>query len=356
MRNKRFVRTVSIAVVALVLIAVGLAVYSALTERSDPGESLPTPSQLMFNVRPLGERTIDTNKLRRAIGSDKNYASFAVRSDLTLYYQLRNAEELAAFAEKSGMKGELPDVDFDSLYLLVSPGREILNLNNNLSQTTADGEIVAYMEYSKEYRDNVAYFYSMNRTDFLSGEALEKYYWSVGSDFSNLYALNEDSAEILSEGRFHKVLSYGEGSPVCMFIDSKGHTAMRLVADSFVAVSEYGEELVELKYGENTIYFDPHTSQVSTDYTYPTHYFLGKIIWYMRNYHDSELQLILRNVFDQTRYAKIVRLDFSTGIEDLDSLTKNVEYVDDTHVRVTYVGGDDKVERTTVEEVYPLSR
>lgn len=356
MRNKRSVRNFALIALALVLIAAGLTVYTVLTSESDREETLPTPSQLMFNIRPLGERTIDTNKLRREIGSDKKYASFAVRSEFTLYFQLRNAEELAAFAEKSGMKGELPDVDFDSSYLLVSTGRSIINLNKNLSKTTADGELVAYMEYSDEYRGNVAYLYSMNRADFLSGEALERYYWSVSSEFSNLYELSEDSAKVLSEGKYHKVLDYGDGSPVCIFVDVKGHTSLRLVADSFISVNEYNDELVELKYGENTIYFDPSVSQVSTDYAFPTHYFTGKIVWYMRNYHEEELQLILRDAFDQTHYAKIVRLDFSTGVEDLDSLTKNVEYVDNTHVRVTYIGGDDKVVRTTVEEVYPIER
>ena len=71
---------------------------------------------------------------------------------------------------------------------------------------------------------------------------------------------------------------------------------------------------------------------------------------------DGKLQLILRDAYDSTFYAKIITLPFTYDLDNIDSLVQKVTVVDNTHVSVEYYKGENRELVKETVEVYSLNR
>ena len=100
---------------------------------------------------------------------------------------------------------------------------------------------------------------------------------------------------------------------------------------------------IEISAGTNlclTQYYDIKADKFSEIFQTPLATQNNKVV-YMK---DSET-LIVRDIFDESRYVKEFRLDFSTSAVPA-TLIKEAEFVNDDKLKITYLSGEDYNETT----------
>lgn len=354
----------------LILITIALSVITGMKKSTDEkintqgnqiGNTVPTPEMLKFGLRLENEVLCDLNGYMNDLKCDVRFSGYSINHDYKLIFQAKDKDSVSRYKEKLGISSKLPEIDFEQRYMLISLGHKLVGLTQENSKTdyVTSEKVPNIIYYNDEYKANTAYIYSMNKVDFLEGYSLEEYYWRTLSPECNL-VLNEDIPRtLLSEGKYSKTYRVGDSSyEYVIYNTDKEPINRNVLQNTPPEINELNNQLVEIALSDNRQYYvNPIESKISEIYEMPTHFLYRDIITYMRR-HNDEIQYILRNAYDDSAYAKIVRLDFPTSQPDteLDKLVLNADVVDKYHIRVTYLKGAEKVETTEIVEVYYLDR
>jgi len=356
--NRRTIIVV-LSVVTCIIIASSLIFFFMGLDKKDVhgGYDVPNYNQIRHDMVYQKEVQFDSEVLKRNILSDPCYSDYMIKDEYSMVYQITDAESEEMIKEYLGIKSDLPDIDYDSNYLLVSVGRPIVNMKSGLNNETLSGESVLEIVYSDdEYRKDCLFVYSMNKTKIVSGERLERYLWENNLPASNFYQPEEDTRQIVSEGKYHRLYKKSTGSYECALLTmDEGKINKRLFSQNEIKVTEFDLTLVKIDYGTSNVYYNVPRGVFSEEYAFNTEYLIYNIISYMR-VKDGKLQLILRDAYDSTFYAKIITLPFTYDLDNIDSLVQKVTVVDNTHVSVEYYKGENRELVKETVEVYSLNR
>lgn len=353
----KLVKVVAIIAAILLVISGVVVIATKLDKDVDPPSEIPTPNQLVYGISYAGEIGFDIQSVKKYILQDQTYAEYTVRDEYTMVYQITNEEKELKVKDILGIKEELPKVDYDEEYLLVSTGKKITDLNDKTKKIDSESlPIVDFVYSSEPYAYGSAFVYKMNARRVSSGETLEYYLWENASSESNLVFDDSFEKEILSEGKYHTMYLRSDGKYVYRLYDARGEEIKkRAVLEEQVNITEHGDTIIEIEKDGRSVYYNPQKNLYSEEYLMPTEYLIYNIIYYVRLY-DGEIQLILRDAYDKLFYAKIVRLPFTDDKENLHELVKSVEVIDDTSVWVEYYKGEKRELVREVAEVYNLKR
>ena len=348
-----------IAIIAAILVAVAgiLVMINSTSEPKDEYIDIPTPNQILYGINFKGKIDYDLDSVRSAIAEDERYAEYTLQDEYAMIYQINNEEKELKTKKLLGIKSELPAVDYDTQYLLLSVGKEIYDLNDRSKIYDLEGNPILEIEYSeKPYEAGKVFVYTMNPVKISSGDSLEYYLWENAAKTSNLIFDDSFEKEIISEGKHHTLYLRNDGKYVYRLYDSNGEEIRkRAVSDTPVSIVEHGDSILRIEKEKQTVYYNPVKNLYSEEYVVPTGYVIYNIISYMRIYND-EIQLILRDAYDKLFYAKIVRLPFTNDRENIHDLVKSIEVIDDTSVWVEYYKGENRELVREVVEVYNLKR
>ena len=159
---------------------------------------------------------------------------------------------------------------------------------------------------------------------------------------------------VTQEGEYYKLYSKNESLYELVLIDTEGNTVQRKIySDTVPDIREISNMMTEIKHSGITQYFNALRGSVSKEFTLKTYYLKYNIIGYVGMY-DGEIQLRLQDAYDTRLYGRIHRLPFAqVAEEEVESLIKSINVVDDTHIDVEYINSDDMlvVETVTVNNM-----
>ncbi len=354
-------------VVALVLLAVCLvvAVFGGGNKNDkDNGNGLgddyevPGVSHLMYGIKFVGDMKFDREKLLENLYSNPCFDGYKVDEEYCMVYQITNDDEKDEVFEYLGIKeGKLPEIDYTKESFVLSVGRPLEKISSNVNGLSSNNiEVLDVIYTDDEYTEDDVHVYRMNTSKFLSGEALEEYYWENLSSSSNMVLDETKTRNRTAIGTYYRLYEKSNGIYEIEMYANDGITlCRRFIADYPMKVTEYKSSLIKIDYGSGNKYYNTEKNVFSEDYSFNTEYLIYNLIRYMR-VRNGEIQMIIRDAYDTYLYGKIVRLPFTNDTGDLDSLVKSVSVVDDTHISVEYYTGDDRKLVKEIVEVYNLDR
>lgn len=355
--DRKLVKVLAVITLALVIIAVGLILFRKPNTPQDDPMKIPTPNQIMYGMSFEGTVSYNFDIIRRIIEAKEEYAEYTLRDEYSMIYQITNEENELKIKDYLGISTDLPEIDYNKRYLLLSIGREIYDIGSRSTVVDRDGQLVLDVVYAeKPYERGKVFVYSMNMQKMSSGDSLEFYYWENAHKMSNLIFDDSYEKEIISEGKFHTLYIRSDKKYVYRLYDHMGENIKkRAISQIPVVITEHADTILRIETEEKTVFYNPKKNIYSEDYTVPTGYLIYNIVTYMRLY-NGEIQLILRDAYDKLFYAKIVRLPFTKDKENIHDLVKSVEVIDDTSVWVEYYKGEDRELVREVVDVYNLKR
>ena len=340
------------------LVLVGLVVLSfvGVSKGNDKDEyDVPNYNYIRFDMSYEKEIAFDSEMLISSLKSNHMFSDYVINDEYSMIYQITDEDEEKQIKEYLGIESELPEVDYSKRYLLLSVGRPIDNMQSGVEEKTEAGYKVYDIKYSNvEYKKNSLFIYSMSTDKIASGEILERYWWSNNLSSCNFNVPEDDKREVISEGNYHKVYKKSTGEyEVALYDVLDKKLSRRLYSTDEIKVNEYLASMIKIQFVDSNVYYDANRVVFSEYYVFKTEYLIYNIISYVR-VKDGEIQLILRNAYNSDMYAKIIRLPFFYDVENLDTLVKSIEVVDNTHVIVEYYKAETKELVREKVEVYGL--
>lgn len=356
--NKKIVKI--LAVVALVLVSACIVV--ALIDKNDYSkddhivDEIPSPNDILYGLEKYGETEFSIESVINYYLNNKNYSRHTIKDEYCMVYQITNEEEAREVEKILGIRENLPAIDYSNKYMILSTGRELIEINIKLENYDENNNQIMTFEYAEgDYKEETAYIYIMNQRKFSSGEMYEKYLWEIGDEAGNLiydYSVNH---EMISEGKRYKLYLRDDGNYVYILYDTTGQTVRKhVVSEKPVEITDISETLLKVDDGEKSVYYNSVKNSYSEEYNMPTTYLIYNIIYYMRDY-EGRTQLILRDAYNKKLYAKIIELPFAES-DDIHSLVKSVSVISDTAVWVEYYKGEKNELVKEQVEVYYMKR
>lgn len=339
------------------LVLLGLIILSLVGLNGDKDKDkydVPNYNYIRFDMAYEKEIAFDSELLKSNLKSNHMFSDYAVKDQYSMIYQITDEDAESEIKEYLGIESELPKIDYTERYLLLSVGRPIDNMQSGAEEKIEAGYKVFDIKYSDvEYKKDSLFVYSMSMTKIASGDILERYWWSNNLSSCNFYEPEDDKRELISEGDYHKLYKKSTGEyEVALYSATDKKLNRRLYSEDVIKVNEYLVSMIKIQFSDLNVYYDASRVVFSEDYVFNTEYLIYDIISYVRM-KDGEIQLILRNAYNSDKYAKIIKLKFFYDAENLDTLVKSIEVVDNTHVMVEYYNEAKELVREKVE-VYGL--
>ena len=352
-------RKITLVVLSVIvcLALLGLVILSLAGLNKDKGKEgyeVPNYNYIRFDMVYEKEIAFDSELMKTNLRSNHMFSDYAIKDQYSMIYQITDEETESEIKEYLGIKSELPKIDYTERYLLVSIGRPIDNMQSGAEEKTEAGYKVFDIKYSNvEYKKNSLFVYSMSMTKIASGEILERYWWSNNLSSCNFYEPEDDKRQVVSEGNYHKLYKKSTGEyEVALYGALDKKLNRRLYSANEIKVNEYLVSMIKIQFADSNVYYDASRVAFSEEYVFTTEYLIYDIISYTR-IKDGKIQLILRNAYNSDKYAKIINLPFFYDSENLDTIVKSIEVLDNTHVMVEYYNETKELVREKVE-VYGL--
>ncbi len=355
--DKKIIKVVTLIAIFLVVLALVLVALRAIVGNDKEYENIPSPNQIIYGISYLGEVGYDIGKLNENLFEGSNYLGYELGQNYKMIYQITNEENELETKNYLGISSSLPEINYEEKYLLLSAGYRVSDIKNNSNKEDENRNSIMEIEYdTSEYFVNTVFVYTMNPVEVLSGEALEAYYWENALSECNLVEQESQKKELVDSGTHFKVYSRPDGIYEYNILSGQEKIAVRrgLSAEKPI-VEEFSDTLIKVDLGSKNFYYNSVKNIFSIDYEFKTGFLVYDIVTYMR-VKDGEIQLILRDAYDDKHYAKIIRLPFTDDKSDLDALLKSVKVVDSTTVTVEYYKGDDRTLTTENVEIYNINR
>lgn len=349
------VKIVGVIAALTVLGAVILGIAKGNEPEKEAGK-VSTPDQLVYGLTLDKAVDFDTEALKSYYKNELMFSDYSLADEYTMIYQVSDSDGYEKMGKIFGLKEALPTVDYKEKYLMLSVGREIEKISVS-AQNSVDAEHPIYaVDYSEKYTPGRLYVYKMKPVKMMSGVEYEQYCWENLLPNGNLVPIEQGSRETVSAGLYHRQYKTSNGHYEYELLSLDGKTAIkRFLKSEQTAVKEISDTLVKIDEGASSFYYNPTRRVLSEGYDFKTEHLIYNIITYMR-VKNGEIQLILRDAYDSTAYAKIVKLPFTEDTENIDSLVKSIKVLDDTHIEVEYYTGVDRRLITEKVEVYNLKR
>ena len=356
--SNRIVKIIAVIVVILLLICGALYFLNKEDDAPKNSMNVPTPNEILYGIRYIGDLNYDFDILKNSFSQVDFYSDYTIQEEYSMIYQITDKDEETQTKNFLGIIGDVPKTDYEKEYLLLSVGRRIQDIDDKLNKVDDNGLTVLDIIYvDEDYSYGKIFVYRMNTKKISSGISYEKYLWDNAIPNDNFIYNDSSANELIDQGKYYTIYKRKDNKYIYYLFDDTGENEQRrTISDVPVEIEEYGETIIKITKDGKSMYYNPQKDLFSMDeYDFQTNYLIYNIITYMR-IKDGQIQLILRNAYDKSLYAKIVRLQFTNDTNNIDSLVENVEVVDDTHIRVKYYKGDKRELVTEIVEVYDLRR
>ncbi len=312
-------------------------------ERPEDSTDIPSPNQLLFGFKKVGEAECDIDVLKKNILTDDRFLGYGLHDEYCMVYQATDFEAENALKKFIGIKSELPKIEYSKQYMVLSVGRAIEDISDKNKKTTDAGERVVDFTFGDSYSPNAVYVYSMKKTEFLSGNELEIYYLENIHPNCNLEEVSRDDLQLISEGKYHKV--YKKADNVYEYvIYGMGDVGVssRKILDELPVITEYSDTMVKLEHNDKDCFFNPKTNFYTTYSKYNLLYLGGNIVAFAKHSTDGALVLVVRDAYNTANYSYIISPPINCDPKRLNELLQSVEYVDSTHIKVKFFFGKDQ--------------
>lgn len=309
-------------------------------EKIDKTDSLPSSNQLLLGYKEIGSVKYEYNVLETNVMKDARFSGYTLRDEYRMIYlatEIEQEKELIAFL---GIKDDLPLVDYTKKNLLISVGFSISDLSDKNKKTNEDGEKVIDITYNKTYSKDTAYVYSINRMDFLSGNELELYYLENLHINSNLEEVERDPAQIISEGKYHRIYQKAEEVYEFVVYNANNEVSSRRILEQLPIITEYNDTMVRLQYENIDQYYNPQEDFYTKKSNYSLHYLLGNIVVFVKINDEGLINFVVRDVYVSSKYSCVIYSSISCSTERERTVLDKVEFVDSTHLNLILDPGD----------------
>ncbi|MBR5322751.1 MAG: hypothetical protein IKU48_04330 [Clostridia bacterium] len=356
--DRRIIKLITVVAVGLALLALVLGVVKGCNkEPSDATVELPTSNQILLGFKEVGSVSFDRDVLKNSVRIDERFSGYGLRDEYCMVYQVTDFGHEKKVKDYLGIKEVLPEVDYSKYYMLLSVGRPIEDISDRYKRTTDNGEKIVDFTFGNEYSENTVYVYSVKKTSFLSGDLLEIYYLENVHPNCNLEEVSRENSQLISEGKYHKVYKKAEAVYEFVIYKADGQAvSSRKILSTKPIITEYNDSMVRLEYEERDQYYNPQNDFYTTKSKYQLHHLMDTKVVFAKFSSNGDLLIVVRDAYNTTNYSYILRPPFSCTADAIRTLLQSVEYVDNTHVRLTFNFGSGHPLHDELVTVPDLSR